>query len=65
MNCKFSSLQSTEPTTLEEAITHDDSVHVIDMYYFKNGIGPYPPCSLSPSYCECMKNRGIIPTECE
>jgi hypothetical protein len=48
------------PLPIKTGMSHADSISVIDTAYIDPVTGHIrPPCSMSPAYCACMKNRGI------
>ena len=63
LSCLISCLPvETESTnifvdSLDDCKTHADSVFVIDNKYRNENGNIKPPCSCSPEYNECMKNR--------
>lgn len=60
------SRQQEKPTELIDCFTYEDSIYVIDNWSYNQKTGNRkPPCSMSPDYCGCMENRGIIPKECK
>ena len=56
MNCT-NPCQYENPVDIENCITWDDSVNVLDNYNYSDNGKLKPPCSLSPDYWGCIESR--------